>query len=195
MSAQSRPGNKTGYLPTLDGWRCIAIVSVILYHYKGRLGPIGTLLPDQLGALGVALFFGISGLLITSRLIEEERAAGSISLRGFYTRRALRILPPLLVFLAALVVLHVAFDLPLAYRGIAATLVFVRNFAWNVGPPLEAWFTAHCWSLSIEEQFYFALPLALLLCKSWERRTFTLGLAGIVFLYGLRFSPGVSAAR
>jgi peptidoglycan/LPS O-acetylase OafA/YrhL len=180
MSARA----KSGYLPTLDGWRCLAIVGVILFHDQlRRVGPISTSVPHQLGYLGVPLFFGISGLLITSRLLEEERATGTFSLRGFYTRRAFRIIPPLLAFLASLVLLHVLFGVPLTYQGVWAALLFVRNYTGSVGKPLADWFTGHCWSLSIEEQFYLALPLTLLLGKSRVRMGIALGIAGIA-LFG-----------
>jgi peptidoglycan/LPS O-acetylase OafA/YrhL len=78
---------KTGYLPTLDGWRAIAIVAVLLDHtveYSG-LGHYPKLVSfTHTGPNGVSLFFAISGFLICSRLLEEKRAFGQISLRGFF---------------------------------------------------------------------------------------------------------------
>ena len=100
---------KVGYIPTLDGWRAIAITGVVLEHGGNRvlrwLGHgVGTYLWDN-GGHGVDLFFAISGLLICSRLLDEEKKFGHISLRGFYVRRACRILPPAILYLAVVGVL------------------------------------------------------------------------------------------
>jgi peptidoglycan/LPS O-acetylase OafA/YrhL len=86
-----------GYLPTLDGWRAIAVLCVILFHDSlHSYGVLSTAWFHEHGSFGVDIFFGISGLLICSRLLEEEDKYGRISLRRFYVRRAFRILPPLL---------------------------------------------------------------------------------------------------
>lgn len=58
------------------------------------------------GPNGVSLFFAISGFLICSRLLEEDRAFGQISLRGFYIRRACRILPPAMFYLIVIGALY-----------------------------------------------------------------------------------------
>jgi peptidoglycan/LPS O-acetylase OafA/YrhL len=89
---------KVGYIPTLDGWRAIAITGVLFAHSRNGVVPwlghrASSFLADQ-GGHGVDLFFAISGLLICSRLLDEEKKFGHISLRGFYVRRAFRILPP-----------------------------------------------------------------------------------------------------
>src|SRR4051812_22693446 len=97
--------SSNGYLPTLDGWRSIAILAVILDHtISYQLGPrYPFLLPAAgIGQNGVSLFFAISGFLICSRLIEEENLCGRVSLRGFYIRRASRILPPAMLYLAVI---------------------------------------------------------------------------------------------
>src|SRR5258708_34286403 len=93
-----------GRIPTLDGWRAVAILSVIVHHatmcfYRTEAAYWGT--PARFGAFGVDVFFGLSGLLITSLLLDERRNTGCVDLRGFYIRRAFRILPPYLLFLAA----------------------------------------------------------------------------------------------
>src|SRR5207302_9504544 len=80
----SRPAMKSvnrGYLPTLDGWRAIAILAVLLDH--ATLGAWDEahsrlLALTRTGANGVSLFFDISGFLICSRLIEEEQLTGGI---------------------------------------------------------------------------------------------------------------------
>ena len=81
---------KLGYVPGLDGLRAVAIAGVVLYHATGYPGA---------GYLGVDLFFVLSGFLITTLLLNERRSHGSVSLRSFYRRRALRLLPALFVVL------------------------------------------------------------------------------------------------
>ena len=88
------------FQPTLDGWRAIAISLVMFSHGFDALreafdwlGPYKTESMKGLGLLGVQVFFGLSGFLITSRLLSEEQRHGSISLRQFYARRVFRILP------------------------------------------------------------------------------------------------------
>ena len=87
-----------GYRPALDGVRAIAIAGVIAYH----------VLPSNGGYLGVHLFFVLSGFLITTLLLEERDRTGTISLRRFYARRALRLLPALAVALAFVTLVYMA---------------------------------------------------------------------------------------
>src|SRR5882672_3127641 len=99
---------KTGYLPTLDGWRAIAILAVLLDHateYSSLRDHPRLLAFTHAGPNGVSLFFAISGFLICSRLLEEYGSFGHISLGGFYIRRACRILPPAMFYLCAIAVL------------------------------------------------------------------------------------------
>ena len=91
------------YFPAFDVFRGIAILAVILAHtpgYRSLLDPI-----RPLGVLGVHMFFALSGFLITHRFVEEHQQTGRVSLRGFYQRRARRILPPALIYLAVLALL------------------------------------------------------------------------------------------
>ena len=76
-----RPQFKSGYLPTLDGWRAIAIAAVLLDHATTGFHQRASWYPlFRTGADGVSLFFAISGFLICSRLLEEEQLCGRISL-------------------------------------------------------------------------------------------------------------------
>src|SRR5689334_2059753 len=85
-----------GHLPALDGWHAVAIAAVILYHGLPAHGPA------RFGASGVSIFFALSGFLICSRLLAERERSGRIDLGGFYVRRAFRIMPPYLLYLAVL---------------------------------------------------------------------------------------------
>src|SRR5215813_2163899 len=86
-----------GYRPALDGLRGVAILAVMATHARAR---------GWAGDAGVDIFFVLSGFLITSLLIEERDRFSSISLRRFYARRGLRLLPALMVMLGVVVIWH-----------------------------------------------------------------------------------------
>jgi len=156
--------HRVTYLPGLDGWRAIAIGLVIVDHTVRGYCEIHKLpLPMGLihGQHGVNLFFAISGLLITWKLIEEREQTGDISLSGFYRRRIYRILPAAFVYLCAIALLSLIGAVALRRTDLASTVLYFRNFVWVGGPGTQA--TGHFWSLSIEEQFYVFLPAVLLL--------------------------------
>jgi peptidoglycan/LPS O-acetylase OafA/YrhL len=171
---------KTGYLKTLDGWRALAIVSVILYHDRlYNLGAVSTTWFHQHGQSGVDLFFAISGLLICWRLMEEEQRFGSISLKGFYIRRAFRILPPAFLCLAVIGALGIAGVFLISVREWLGAALFFRNYMKLLGPAQpDVFYTGHFWSLSVEEHFYFLLPALLI----WTRRRNRLLVLGVVVL-------------
>jgi peptidoglycan/LPS O-acetylase OafA/YrhL len=179
--AISSPKSKSGYLPTLDGWRAIAIVAVILTHDSlHQWGVFSTRWFYEYGLRGVDVFFAISGVLICTRLLAEEQRAGHISLRSFYIRRAFRILPPAIVYLLCIAVLGALgkiFVYPGEWFG---ALLFYRNYTsllGHVGVNHLAWFTGHFWSLSVEEHFYLLLPAILVFCKGRTRVLILSGLA------------------
>src|SRR5690349_19617336 len=93
---------KSRHIPTLDGWRALAILLVIAHHggtgfYTVEANYYNSS-PLQLGTWGVPVFFGLSGLLITKLLLEEFDRTGQISLKSFYLRRLFRIQPPAIVY-------------------------------------------------------------------------------------------------
>ena len=141
---------------SLDGWRAVSIFLVLGAHCRGAAG-----FPPSLnrvfryfdGDLGVRCFFVISGFLITWLLIAERDSAGRVSLRRFYIRRALRILPVYFGFMGVLWVLHLLTPFNESPRAWIANLTFTTNFA-NAPSPCSG----HLWSLSVEEQFYLLWP-------------------------------------
>lgn len=157
-------------------------MGVLLFHDHVRsLGLFTTAFPHRFGGLGVDLFFGISGLLITTRLLEEEKMFGAFSIKGFYIRRVFRIQPAALFYLGVIVLAHLLFRLPLVYKGVAEAICVVRNLAeWNYADPGMR-VTEHFWSLSVEEQFYLVLPALLLLLRSRRRRLIVLTGAALAF--------------
>ncbi|MFM7134316.1 MAG: acyltransferase family protein, partial [Planctomycetota bacterium] len=151
-----------GYRAEIDGLRAVAVVAVVLFHLGFRWIPGGF--------VGVDVFFVISGYLITG-IIRRDLAAGSFSLAGFYERRIRRIFPAL----AAVLVLSLAAGhrvlLPLEFRELgahaAASVAFAENFllfgeSGYFAPAAERMPLLHLWSLAIEEQFYLAYPLLVL---------------------------------
>lgn|SRR5208282_1383801 len=143
------------YFPQLDGFRGLAILLVMCGHIMSyesdslRIRQTG----DYFAHLGVFLFFVLSGFLITGLLHRERSLKGSVDLKRFYIRRALRLGPALLVFLLGVILLR-WFGLVehFASYEILACFLFVRNF---FGRNLV---TVHLWSLSLEEQFYLFWP-------------------------------------
>ena len=136
----------------------IASHGILLYEPAGRLGRAAGYFAGHLGGTGVALFFAISGFLITTLLLEERDRSGRISLRAFYLRRAFRILPPAYLYLTCVAALAsagwLAEKLP---HGDIASAVFLFNNYW----PDRSSYTAHFWSLAMEEHFYLLWPAAL----------------------------------
>jgi peptidoglycan/LPS O-acetylase OafA/YrhL len=183
----SRPaGHRLGYRPALDGVRGIAILLVIAWHaYNSPSG----------GFLGVDLFFVLSGFLITSLLLQEWDLRGGISLPHFYFRRALRLLPALVVVVACYVLLSVAryvhgthtasdgSELRDALEGAFFGALYISNIVQATSHLLPAGI-GHLWSLATEEQFYLLWPLALygaLRCGA-RSRGLALGLGGVIAL-------------
>jgi peptidoglycan/LPS O-acetylase OafA/YrhL len=156
-----------GYIPTLDGWRAVAIIAVMASHaghsYSAPLGRDSFFDRISSGTHGVNLFFAISGLLITSRLLEEWDTAGRVSLKRFYIRRAFRILPPALLYLACVALLGAIGLLPVVREEFVAATFFYRNYLPAIlGPGGAGFFTSHYWSLGVEEHFYLFWPALLL---------------------------------
>jgi peptidoglycan/LPS O-acetylase OafA/YrhL len=148
------------HLPTLDGWRGVAILMVICCHVRWPWLSAQSLAPY--GALGVHVFFALSGFLITTRLLEEYQRSGTVDWGNFYIRRVFRILPPAFVCLAFLGLLgFILHAIPMNSRQFTASTFFYRNYA--VLPADISWYTGHFWSLAVEEHFYLLWPLLLAL--------------------------------
>lgn len=202
-TAAAPPLRRLGHVPALDGMRGLAVLAVLAFH-AGLSWARG-------GFLGVDAFFVLSGYLITSLLVNEWHARGSIALGAFWSRRVRRLLPALL-----LVLVGVAFyaryvtDPPrlssLRFDALA-TLAYSANWRFiftHVGyfdafaspSPLR-----HMWSLAVEEQFYLVWPpvaLLVLTCLKSPRALFWLASAltvGSVVAMQALYRPGVDPTR
>jgi peptidoglycan/LPS O-acetylase OafA/YrhL len=150
------------HIPSLDGWRGVAILLVLVDHSTENFN-LGHFDPFfRLGATGVALFFALSGFLITTRLMQEKQRRGSIDLKKFYIRRVFRLIPASLTYLIVIGILTLAGVLAVTRVQWLGSLLFFRNYLpmdFNGG----GWFTAHFWSLAIEEHFYLIWPTLLII--------------------------------
>ncbi|HVT91958.1 MAG TPA: acyltransferase [Bryobacteraceae bacterium] len=150
------PGEAAGRIPSLDGLRAVSIFLVVLSHAVRKPGQVSGY-THHLGALGVSVFFVISGYLITALLIRERETTGRISLPHFYIRRAFRIWPALYTYVGVVAALA-AFGILTVTRG---EVLCASLFVWNYSPYLGSWLLGHTWSLSVEEQFYLIWPVLL----------------------------------
>jgi peptidoglycan/LPS O-acetylase OafA/YrhL len=151
------------YRSDIDGLRAIAVMLVINFHAFPEAMPGGF--------IGVDIFFVISGFLITS-IIARELGAKHFSLVTFYNRRIRRIFPALIVVLGAVLVLGWLWLLPAPYAALSSDVAASAAFAANIALMFQSGYfdveaakkpLLHLWSLGIEEQFYLAWPLILML--------------------------------
>lgn len=151
------------YRADIDGLRAVAVILVILFHAKINFFPGGY--------IGVDIFFAISGFLITS-IIYPKMLAGQFSFVDFYKRRARRLLPASIVMTVVTLIVFAFMYPPNLFQVLAdsavASLLFSSNFYfWQTSsyfnPSLALQPLLHTWSLSVEEQFYFLFPLALVI--------------------------------
>jgi peptidoglycan/LPS O-acetylase OafA/YrhL len=159
------------FRPDIEGLRAVAIVVVVLFH-----AGVGVL-PG--GFVGVDVFFVLSGFLITGLIVREMRTTGTVSVVGFYARRAKRLLPAtavvLLVVAAVSMVVVSVVDRGDVGLDVVASALYVAN--WRFGLDAVDYFAAgapspvlHFWSLAVEEQFYLVWPWLLLLVTRGARR-------------------------
>jgi len=172
------PPHRAGRIPTLDGWRGIAILMVLLAHLQRAY--LHHYLFGQrwldLGQHGVTVFFVLSGYLITTGLVGGDR----INLQSFYMRRFFRIVPPALAYLLFLVLVTRFTSMKVIGDDFWSCILCYRNYV--AVTPLTTC-TAHFWSLSVEEQFYFVWPALLALAgRRYGMLVAGLGAASIAVL-------------
>ncbi len=146
----------------IQGLRMVAVLLVVLSHLTGW--PTG-------GFIGVDVFFVISGFLITGSLLKGLERTGKVSFRDFYIRRIRRILPAATFTIVITTIASYFLFIPSRFDGtlLDATfsLLFISNWRFGlegidyfaVGEPDSP--LRHYWSLSVEEQFYFAWPVVI----------------------------------
>jgi peptidoglycan/LPS O-acetylase OafA/YrhL len=163
-----KPAAKThalghNFRPEIAGLRAVAVVAVILFHLKFQAFPGGF--------MGVDVFFVISGYLITGNILRDVRE-DRFSLVQFYVRRTRRIYPALISIVVATYLLGAIWCSPLMFLDLAKECTHALLSISNIQYWREShkYFAAnsdelamlHCWSLSLEEQFYLVWPVFLL---------------------------------
>jgi len=179
------PPSTTGeYRPAIDGLRAVAVLAVFLFHLNSRW--------LQGGFVGVDIFFVISGYLITSIILRDCKR-NRFSFARFYQRRIARLLAAFVT--VALVTLVGAFliysEQDLASTGATlsasaaciANLKFMLQGNYFVTSP-DAQPFLHCWSLSVEEQFYLLFPAAFLVLY-WKVNRYKTGVLCALYAVSL----------
>jgi peptidoglycan/LPS O-acetylase OafA/YrhL len=183
-----------GYIKQLDGIRAIAVIFVILTHwFPGRIFS-----RYGFGAIGVDIFFVLSGFLITRILIVERLKIDAEpfvhsrlkAIKNFIIRRSLRIFPIYFLLLFFLIIFAKQLPNPIAkdwewYFFYLQNLLFYINQGWPSGK------LSHLWSLAVEEQFYLFWPwLILFVSPKWVLRlmvfSFLIGIASVFYLTKLK---------
>lgn len=155
------------HVPALDGLRGLAVLAVLGFHggfYRWFSG----------GFLGVDVFFVLSGYLITSLLLLEHERTGRIAFGRFYARRALRLLPAMIVTIAIALSLFAIFDPPgeepfsATLRGAIGGVLYFS--CWLAALGIDVGHFGHTWSLAVEEHFYLAWPALMAIALRGGRR-------------------------
>jgi peptidoglycan/LPS O-acetylase OafA/YrhL len=187
-------GSDQRYMPGLDGLRAIAVLAVIAFHEQFSWAPGGL--------LGVALFFTLSGYLITDLLLSRWLATGRPHLANFWVRRARRLLPALFVMLAIVTAWVTLLDrarLADLRGAVAAAATYSSN--WYLIVQGQSYFSRfappqpldHLWSLAVEEQFYLIWPWLLLAGLYFIRRRRSAGAVRWLALPTLVLAAGSAA--
>lgn len=156
------------HIAYLDGWRGLAILAVLAAHF----GPYAAL---WMGPFGVQLFFVLSGYLMGGLLFVKE-----VSIRDFFIRRASRVLPTFLLFIAAMAI-YASWLQPSVYKvpanELVATLTFLRTY-FPSGQSIfsDNWAIGHMWSLNVEEHSYIYLAGLALLARHFRRKELAIAL-------------------
>lgn len=188
QAASSHPS----HIPTLDGWRGLAVSLVVMAHAVPMLERMDHPLASALakifsrGGIGVDIFFAISGYLICSLLLSEEAKTGRIDVRAFYLRRFLRISPPLIAYVLTLACINQLPNTqillaPLSNQEMVGSVFFFRNYLSD-GPL----YTGHLWSIAVEAHFYLLAPLLIGSLRTHKKRL-QIFAALILFCVAARF--------
>jgi peptidoglycan/LPS O-acetylase OafA/YrhL len=169
----------SGRVSAIDGLRGVSILLVLCSHLQG---PVTARVSYYFsGWYGVDIFFVISGFLITSLLLQERDATGSISLRNFYFRRFARIFPVYYVYLATVYAAGLG-----SGKDVVISSLYLTNYWMGLGyaggetrPGFE--YLDHLWSLAVEEQFYLLWPPILVLVGRGGMRVGAILIASVWF--------------
>ncbi|HYO18101.1 MAG TPA: acyltransferase, partial [Dermatophilaceae bacterium] len=177
---------RLGFVGGFDGVRGIGILMVLFNHAYSDLSPSFAGIIDVL--------FVMSAFLITTLLMQEHRDQQTISMRKFYARRAVRLLPSAYLCIAAWFAVCLLFDrerLAVLWQEALGAVTYVYQFVFPVGvlsvdPSLRGELSIdQFWSLAVEEQFYLLIAVTVLVCirKRWMNQL-AIGLAVVAAYIG-----------
>lgn len=165
----------------LDFLRAVAVLLVVVGHLAEGAGYVIPLIGGA-GGLGVGIFFVISGFLINHLLMNEFDRTRDLNIGSFYRRRCARLLPVFFLYLAVVVSVRMVQGHPVRWEPVVASLFYVVNYyqAWTGA---ESNIVSHCWSLAVEEQFYFVWPLMLVTLLKGQRPVMKFIVWGIALVW------------
>ncbi len=164
MTSSQNSVLKVGYWPHIDGLRALAVIAVLLFHFKAA--------GFDAGYLGVDIFFVISGFLVTRLIVKDIGEHGKMRFGRFFARRVRRLFPTLAaVCVATAIAAYILLDaekLAAFGKSLAAAVFSLSNILfWSESGYFDAGSESkpllHTWSLSVEEQFYLFWPATLAL--------------------------------
>lgn len=175
-SAEAAAPFRLGNRPPLTGVRALCMIPVVVYHSDFHTLP-GAWVPLQ-------VFFVLSGFLITAMLSAEGRRNKRVSLTGFYSRRIVRLVPPLLLTVALLAIygsfVHVA-DASQRLWGDSVSAMTYSDYRQALGHAPFFGYLAQTWSLAVEEQFYIIWAVLMVAAVATQKRrlSYVFAIAGI----------------
>ena len=190
-------GAEARAIPTLDGMRGIAVLLVLIFHFAwtfpGDDPTTAVTFVEKIavrihavlwsGWIGVDLFFVLSGYLITRGLVSPSKKLLGTRLKMFWMRRVLRIFPLYYAFIIVGTIVALVLVGGSAWVPGPSYWVYMQNYALAFDDEVLRW-TAHFWSLAIEEQFYFVWPIVALMVS--RRKLIPLILVLVPAVVGLR---------
>jgi peptidoglycan/LPS O-acetylase OafA/YrhL len=166
------------HIPALDGIRGISALLVFCAH--------AGLLPRQYGALGVAIFFVLSGFLITWLLLRENEVSGSVSMKGFYIRRTLRIFPAFYVFWGVCIAAAFMAGNAVNRAEVVSSFCYLGDYynaLKELFPRGPKGIMGITWSLGVEEKFYLIWPWVFVRYRNNLRHLLNIVLVGICLVW------------
>jgi peptidoglycan/LPS O-acetylase OafA/YrhL len=190
---RARTAFRLGNRPPLTGIRALGITAVLVYHSNFKTMP---------GAWAMLqVFFVLSGFLITAMLAGEGKRNGRISLSAFYSRRAVRLLPPLVLVVAMMGIyaafVHVADASQRIWGDSAAALFYYADYRQAFGHAPFFGFLAQTWSLSVEEQFYiiWSVLMVAAVATGHRRLAYVFAIGGMALSVGDRLYLALHVPR
>jgi peptidoglycan/LPS O-acetylase OafA/YrhL len=197
-----RSTNTKNFIPEIDGLRFIAIITVVIFHFHflllKEIGPQVSMDVHELGItslgwwlvrmdLGVKVFFGISGFILSIPFLKQFWFQGrKVILKEYFTRRLTRLEPPFIIAITGFLLVHwlvLGEELGILMPHFAATLLYVHTLVYNAYSII----LPVTWSLETEVQFYIAIPFLAILILDFKDRRISLGLGVLLFLSSILF--------